>query len=139
MRKLVLACLTIGASAFAAGSINGNGGDMPAYYDGVIHTINFKPYPSGGATATHNNNGQINIIFQCDSCAGLINGGDFVSVLNAIQGDGFNPIWEEWQITFNQGFAPRQLTSDNDVFAAQSAGEITLTDTDEMYRCSVVK
>ena len=62
----------------------------------------------------------------------------FVSVLDAIQGDGFNPIWEEVQITFNPGVTPVQLTSDTDVLAAEAAGQITLTDTEEFYRCSVV-
>jgi len=36
------------------------------------------------------------------------------------------------------GVAPTQLTSDTDVLAAASAGEITLTPTTEVYRCSVV-
>ena len=62
----------------------------------------------------------------------------FVSVLDAIQGDGFNPLWLEVQISFNEGFTPRQLTSDTDVEAAAASGEITLTPTDEIYRCSVV-
>ena len=61
-----------------------------------------------------------------------------MSVLDAIQGDGFNPIWEEVQITFNAGFTPEQFTSDTDVLAAAASGEITLTDTEEFYRCSVV-
>ena len=55
-----------------------------------------------------------------------------------IPGDGFNPIWEEVQITFNSGFTPVQFTSDTAVLAAAASGEITLTDTEEFYRCSVV-
>jgi hypothetical protein len=31
-----------------------------------------------------------------------------------------------------------QFTSDTDVLAAAQRGEITLTDTEEFYRCSVV-
>src|SRR5207247_4708552 len=56
----------------------------------------------------------------------------------AIPGDGFNPIWEEVQITFNEGFQPVQFTSDDQVLEAAAKGEITLTDTEEFYRCSVV-
>ena len=38
-------------------------------------------------------------------------------VIDAIPGDGFNPLWREVQISFNEGFDPRQLTSDTDVEA----------------------
>jgi hypothetical protein len=53
-------------------------------------------------------------------------------------GGRLQPIWEEVQITFNQGFQPVQFTSDTDILAAAKQGEITLTDTEEFYRCSVV-
>jgi hypothetical protein len=64
----------------------------------------------------------------------------FISVLDAIQGDGFNPLWREVQITFNGGFTPRQLFSDTEILAAAAGSnpEITLTTTDELYRCSVI-
>jgi len=35
------------------------------------------------------------------------------------------------------GHTPRQLESDNDVAAAVASGEITLTSTNQVYRCSV--
>jgi hypothetical protein len=44
-----------------------------------------------------------------------------VWVIDAIQGDGLNPIWEEVQIDFNPGFTPVKL-SDTDVLAAAAAG-----------------
>ena len=85
MLKRILAVLGLvvlinspAGSAFASNP-NGSGGDMPAYYDGQLFTINFNP-----------------------------------------------------------GFQPVQLTSDTEVLAAAASGEITLTDTDEFYRCSVV-
>ena len=104
---------------------------MPAYYDGQLFTINFK-----FLKPDLHKNPSFNTIYQCDSC--VESGLSFVSVIDAIQGDGFNPIWEEVQITFNPGFTPVQLTSDTDVLAAAASGEITLTDTEEFYRCSVV-
>src|SRR5213080_3301628 len=122
--------VSISGAAFAANT-NGSGGYMPAYYDGQLFTINFKLLKPD-----LHNNPSFNIIYQCDACAA--SGLDFVSVLDAIQGDGFNPIWEEVQISFNPGFTPVQLTSDTDVLAAAAAGHITLTDTEEFYRCSVV-
>jgi hypothetical protein len=111
---------------------------MPAFYDGQQFTINFKEEPSSAEQSLLAHNGSINTIYMCDSCAGKIAGGDFTSVLDAIQGDGFNPLWQEVQITFNEGFTPHQLTSDTAIEAAADAGEITLTPTDEVYRCSVV-
>ena len=91
--------------------------------------------PSGGEQANIQRNGSINTIYMSDP--GLPGGQPFVSVLDAIQGDGFNPLWEEVQIAFTAGHTPRQLLSDNDVLAAAAAGEITLTVTGELYRCSV--
>ena len=104
---------------------------MPAYYDGQLFTINFKLLKPD-----LHKNPSFNTIYQCDSCEEQ--GLTFVSVLDAIQGDGFNPIWEEVQINFTPGNPVEQFTSDTDVLAAAAKGTITLTDTEEFYRCSVV-
>ncbi len=116
-------------------SPNGSAGDMPAFYDGELFTINFKELPSGGEGAVLNQNGQINTIYMSDQAVAL--GFDFISVLDAIQADGFNPLWQEVQITFLT-IAPQQFFSDNDILAAAALGEIELTPTSEIYRCSVV-
>ncbi len=65
---------------------------------------------------------------------------DFIPVINAIQGDGFNPLWHQILIVFNEGFTPHQFMSDDEVEAAATGTnpEITLVDTGEVYRCSVV-
>ena len=126
--------------AFAATGIasasnpNGSGGQMPAYYDGNLFTINFKLQPNSATLIAHN--GSINTIYMCDQCEQQ--GVMFTSVLDAIQGDGFNPLWRETQVVFNAGFAPHQLTSDTAILAAADAGEISLQQTDEVYRCAVV-
>jgi hypothetical protein len=60
------------------------------------------------------------------------------SVLDAIQGDGFNPLWVEVQVVFNEGFTAHQFFSDEEIEDAADAGEITLVPTDEVYRCSVI-
>jgi hypothetical protein len=109
---------------------------MPAYYDHQLFTINFKELSDQAAGATLEHNGSINVIFMSD--AGLPGGQPFVSVLDAIQGDGFNPLWLEVQITFTAGHTPRQLFSDDEITDALLAGEISLQATDEVYRCSVV-
>lgn len=124
------------APATAAQTTNGQAGQMPAYYDGRLFTINFLELPRSGEKAVLAHNSGVNVIYQSDP--GLPGGRPFISVLDAIQGDGFNPLWEEFQVTFTAGHTPRQLLSDTEVLAAAQSGEITLTDTDELYRCSVV-
>jgi hypothetical protein len=138
LSMVALAFLLGSLGVAAAQSLNGSAGQMPAYYDGQLFTINFKQLPPSGEAAVLAQNKSINTIYMCDACMGQVPGGMFVSVLDAIQADGFNPLWQEVQITFNMGFAPTQLTSDTDVLAAASAGQITLTPTTEVYRCSVV-
>src|SRR5437899_2259039 len=134
MRPLgILSLLVILGSTAGAASLNGSAGDMPAYYDDQLFNINFKELSSSAEASQLAHNGSINVIYMSDG--GLPGGEMFVSVLDAIQGDGFNPLWQEVQIVFNPGFTPRQLTSDTDVEAAADAGEITLVPTDEVYRC----
>src|SRR5258708_3500404 len=116
-----------------AGSANGSSSQMPAYYDHQLFTINFMKLPAGGETANIARNGSINTIFQSDP--GLPGGEMFVSVLDAIQGDGFNPLWEAVQIAFTAAHTPRQLFSDTEIFASFRAWDITLTPPGEWYPC----
>src|SRR2546427_12570718 len=133
---ILLQCCALLSLPARAASPNGSAGQMPAYYDHELFTINFMELPSGGESTVLQNNRSINTIFMSD--AGLPGGQPFVSVLDAIQGDGFNPLWLEVQINFTAGHTPRQLFSDDEIANAFAAGEITLTPTDELYRCSVV-
>src|SRR5262249_50681258 len=103
--------------ASGAANVNGAGGQMPAFYDGKQFTINFKELPAGGERATLAHNGSINTIYMSDTP--LPDGSMFVAVLDAIQGDGFNPLWNEMDITFNT--TPFQLTRDDDIIAAAKA------------------
>jgi hypothetical protein len=131
---LAVAALALPGQALAA-SPNGSAGDMPAYYDGQLFTINFKEQPSGGEASLLAHNHSINTIYMSDQAeaAGVM----FTSVLDAIQGDGFNPLWQEVQIVFKT-IPPQQFFSDNDIIAAAAAGQITLVPTTEVYRCAVV-
>jgi len=133
---LAFVLVSLSGSPARAGSTNGSAGDMPAYYDGKVFTINFKELPPEAEKSAIAHNTAINKIFMSDP--GLPGGQPFISVLDAIQGDGFNPLWREFQITFNSGHTPRQLTSDTEVADAAQSGEITIHVTDEVYRCSVV-
>jgi hypothetical protein len=118
------------------GSANGVAGSMPAYYDAQLFTINFKELPPGGEEANLAHNGSINTIYMSDGC--MPNGQMFVSVLDAIQGDGFNPLWHETQVVFNKSAPCQQFTSDNAILAAAAANTITLQPTNELYRCAVI-
>ena len=118
------------------GNPNGRAGAMPAYYDGELFTINFMELSDEAAQALLAHNRSLNLIFMSD--AGLPGGEPFVSVIDAIQGDGFNPLWQEVQISFTPGHTPRQLTSDDEIGDAVANGEIALSLTDEVYRCSVI-
>lgn len=117
----------------AAGNGNGAATQMPAFYDGESFTVNMKQMPHEGPVGSPN----LNTIYASND---LDDEQDFVPVIDAIQGDGFNPLWVQVLIVFNPGFAPHQFFSDDEVLDAASGSdpEITLVETDEVYRCSVV-
>jgi hypothetical protein len=121
--------------AFAA-SMNGASGEMPAFYDGQLFIVNMKELESASATIIEHDP-SLNVIYTTKD---LDEEQDFIPVIDAIQGEGFNPLWEQILIVFNAGFAPRQLTSEEEVLEAASGPnpEITLVETGEVYRCSVV-
>ena len=49
-------------------------------------------------------------------------------MINAIQGEGFNPLWHQILIVFNPGFTPHQFVSEDEIEAAAAGAnpEITL-------------
>jgi hypothetical protein len=121
----------------AGGSPNGAAGQMPAFYDGKLFTINIYQLSDTAAKSIIAKNQSHNTIYASND---LDQEQDFVPVIDAIQGDGFNPLWLQVLIVFNHGFTPHQFVSDNEVLAAAAGPnpEITLVDTGEVYRCSVV-
>jgi hypothetical protein len=126
------------ASVSNTGTTNTRGiaGAMPAFYDAKLFTINFSELPSGGETANLLHNGGINNIYQSDACVAA--GHPFTSVIDAIPTDGMNPLWQEVQVVFKSASNCRQFTSDDQVLAAAAAGTVTLVQTGELYRCSVI-
>jgi hypothetical protein len=129
---LLLSMLGTGV-AHAAG--NGAATQMPAFYDGQQFTVNMKEMPGNASPTLIAHNKSINTIFASND---LDEEQEFIPVIDAIQGDGFNPLWQQVLYVFNRGFTPHQFTSDTEVQDAAAAGQITLTVTDEVYRCSVV-
>ena len=124
------------SAGYAQGSKKGHGGQMPAFYEGEQITISsFEVPPSDPLLA---NNPSINTIYVTND---LDDPQDFAPVIDAITGhddDRFNPLWEQILIVFNRGVTPHQFTSEDEVLDAAGAGQITLFDTGEVYRCSVV-
>ena len=125
---------TNGAVA-AVGSVNGAAGQMPAFYEGELFTVNMKELSASASIIAKNKN--LNEIYATND---LDDPQDFFPVINAIQGEGFNPLWHQILIVFNPGFTPHQFVSEDEVEAAAAGAnpEITLVETDEVYRCSVV-
>jgi hypothetical protein len=115
-------------------SMNGHAGEMPAFYDDELFTVNMMEL-SEHASESLENNPSLNEIYASND---LDEEQDFIPVIDAIQGDGFNPMWEQFLIVFNPGFTAHQFTSEEDIDAAVESGEITLVETEEVYRCSVV-
>jgi hypothetical protein len=125
-------------AAFAGdGSTNGAAGQMPAFYDSTLFTVNILQLSDTAAQSIIAHNKSHNTIYASND---LDEEQEFMPVLDAIQGDGFNPLWLQVLIVFNEGFTPHQFFSDNEILAAAAGPdpEITLVDTGEVYRCAVV-
>ena len=128
--------LTGGAAFAAGGSPNGAASQRPVFYEGKQVTVNMFEVPSSETLLDHNKS--TNTIYASND---LDDEEDFLSVIDAIQGEGMNPLWHQVLIVFNDGFTPHQFTSEDDVLAAAAGAnpEITLVPTDEVYRCSIVR
>ena len=130
---VVTALLVVPLFAGQALAGAGKATHIPAFYDGNQVTINIFEVPSSETLLASNKS--LNTIYVTND---LDEEQDFAPVIDAIHGDGFNPLWHQVLIVFNAGFAPHQFLSDEEVLAAAAAGEITLVETDEVYICAVV-
>lgn len=113
-------------------SMNGSAGIELIYYDAQLFKMNLNPFSdkAGSSLLTHNKS--VNTLYESDG---------FVTVTDAIQGDGYNALWQEVDITFNTGFTPHQFFRDDAIVAAASGTnpEITLVPTGEIYRCAILQ
>ncbi len=131
---VLFGALTGGAAFAAQGSPNGASTQRPVFYEGKRVTVNMFEVPASEKLLDNPN---LNTIYASND---LDEEQDFLSVIDAIQGEGFNPLWHQVLIVFNQGFTPHQFVSEDQVLAAAAGAhpEITLVSTDEVYRCSIV-
>jgi len=129
-------CSLFVLSIVVAEAAKGSPTEIPAYYDHQLFDIHFVQFSEQAGQSLLAHNKSINFIYQSDP--GLPGGAPFISVIDTIPGDGFNPIWEEVQIRFTAGHTPRQLFSDDEIATAVASGEITAVETGEVYWCPVV-
>jgi len=132
------AVLAVGPAPTAAvatqGNPNGAAGEIPSFFDGKSFTINVKQLSDTAAASIIAHNKSLNIIYVTND---LDEHQDFAPVINAVPGQGMNALWLQVEIQFNT-IPPQQFTSEADILAAAQAGQITLINTGEVYRDSVV-
>jgi hypothetical protein len=108
---------------------------IPALFNGQSVTINVVQLSDTAAASILANNPSLQTIFVTND---LDEPQAFAPVLSAVPGQNFNALWDQVLIQFNSGVTPHQFTSEADILAAAQAGQITLTNTGEVYRDSVV-
>jgi hypothetical protein len=133
---VLLVGLTAGGALAAQGNSNGAATQRPVFYEGRLVTVNMFEVPAADGSLLDSNR-NVNTIYASDD---LDEEQDFNSVIDAIQGEGFNPLWHQVLIVFNPGSTPHQFVSEAQILAAAAGAhpEITLVSTDEVYRCSIV-
>ena len=122
-------------SLSSVGNPKGAAGEIPALFNGQSVTINVKQLSDTAAASIIAHNKSLQIIYVTND---LDEHQDFTPVINAVPGQGFNALWLQTKISFNPGTTPHQFTSEADILAAAKAGQITLINTGEVYRDSVV-
>ena len=108
---------------------------IPAFFNGQSVTINVVQLSDNAAASLLANNQNLQTIFVTND---LDQPQTFAPVLSAVPGQNFNALWDQVLIQFNPGVTPHQFTSEADILAAAKAGQITLVNTGEVYRDSVV-
>lgn len=128
MKRLVACCALAGAMLVAlSASASASSGKGMLYHDAAIvrTVVTPSPLPQGGTdpfyAVTNGVEGQLGI-------AGVAPG----------DGPYHGGAWALNVVTFNAGVTPYLLTSDEAVFAAEAAGDLTVTRTpDGDFRCPV--
>jgi hypothetical protein len=126
--RIALAAATAVTAAIVAAPATATAGKGFLFHDGaVVGTVVVPaPVPAGSGSdpffkVTNGADGQLGIAGVAPG-DGPYHGGD----------------WQVWLVTFKDGVTPYLLTSDEAVFAAQSAGDVTVTRApDADFRCPV--
>src|SRR6516162_8583477 len=124
------------AAATTSKDSEGAATQIPAFFNGNSVTINVVQLSDNAAASILANNPRLQTIFVTND---LDDPQTFAPVLSAVPGQNFNALWDQVRIQFNPGVTPHQFTSEADILAAAKAGQITLVNTGEVYRDSVVR
>lgn len=127
--------LALAPWAVVAAGDSGPAGAVPAYGDAQLLAIAFKRMPDQAASALLARHSPIPIVYVSRE---QVNGRPFLPVISVVHGGGFLPFWEQIEIEFISGHAPRQFTSDVEVREAFQNGEIDLALTGEVYRGAAI-
>jgi hypothetical protein len=112
----------------------GAAGQIPAFFNGQLVTINVKELSDTASATIIAHNPSLETIYVTND---LDEPQDFAPVISSVPGRGFNALWLQIRIEFTNS-APHQFTSEADILAAANSGAITLVNTGEVYRDSVV-
>src|SRR4030095_3458211 len=108
---------------------------MDVYFNDEVYSVNMYELSEQAADKALEHNQNVGEIYTyCD----LDEECDWLPIIDFVPGENYNPLWQEVEIEFADGVTPYQFTSDEEIEEAAENGEITLTDTDEVYRCAVV-
>jgi hypothetical protein len=129
MRFLLAACLAFCAALLAAVPATASTATGQLFHDGAIVGTVVTPAPIAPGSGT-------------DPFYKVTNGASGqLGIAGVAPGDGpyHGGSWQVYLVTFKAGVTPYLLTSDEAVFAARAAGDVTVTragDTD--FRCPVI-
>jgi hypothetical protein len=130
MRLVLVASLAAGMALFVVVPAMATTGKGQLFHDGTVVGTVVTPAPIAAGSGT-------------DPFYKVTNGAaDQLGIAGVAPGDGpyHGGSWQVYAVTFNPGVTPYLLTSDEAVFAAQAAGDVTVTRAGEAdFRCPVVR
>ncbi len=147
MKKCLVLSLVVCLSAAVIGTAlashsTGKPEVIQAYYDEKLFDITLTHMPDNATESLLEHNKSINTIYVVENSEEEEEDLEvFTPVIDAIQGDGFNPLWQEVRVIFTDPASTQQslgLLSDTAIADANEAGTISLAPQQEIYRCSVI-
>jgi hypothetical protein len=130
MRVLLVISLVAATALLAATSATATTGKGQLFHDGEVVGTVVTPSPIAPGSGT-------------DPFYKVTNGADGqLGIAGVAPGDGpyHGGSWQVWLVTFEPGVTPYLLTSDEAVFAARDAGDVTVTRAgDADFRCPVTQ
>lgn len=101
------------------------------YYDSMLVKMKLEQFRDKPSESLLTHKRDLNILYMSNG---------FITVANAIQGDGYNAIWNAVEIGFVAGVTPRQFYSEAEILAAAAGKnpEILLSSSTKIYRGAII-